>query len=254
MCFLVTVCVSIKIYAKEWQPYKGHTRKKKLKTFSDFLELWENATNFANQQGRSPWRPFNIWNEAIHSCWMKKSSKKGWCDVQKIKTFLQSVGDYDIKNHIDFFFFFLHWHLLRRWENEYTSIRWKWSDSSRVCVMLWDIVTPSREEGRQAGTMCFLDSRCWLLMSIEKNERTGFNKNIQMSRVYTPGNNMLISYTLASLAGYTHRAYWQQWCPSLCRWGLWNGMFLSLETDPVGKGIWNKANSWICVAEPYLRA
>lgn len=25
MCFLVTVCVSIKIYAKEWQPYKGHT-------------------------------------------------------------------------------------------------------------------------------------------------------------------------------------------------------------------------------------
>lgn len=30
-------------------------------------------------------------------------------------------------------------------------------------------------------------------------------------------------------------------------------MFLSLETDQLGKGILNKANSWICVAEPYLR-
>lgn len=188
---------------------------------------------------------------------MKNQVKKGWCDVQKIKTFLQSVGDYDIKNHVDFFFFFcigICLEKMRKWIH--TSVCWEWSDSSRVCVMLWDIVTPSREEGRQAGAMCFLDSRSLTSNEYreEWNENFGFNKNIQMSRVYTPGNNMLISYTLASLAGTPVMHTGNSDVLPLCRWGLWNGMFLSLETDQLGKGIWNKANSWICVAEPYLRA
>lgn len=138
----------------------------------------------------------------------EKSSKKGvmWCTENK--NVFQSVGDYDIKNHIDFF---LHWHLVRedggKWIHMY--IRWKWSDSSRgVCYAFGDIVTPSREEGRQAGTMCFLDSRS--LTSNEYREEwneIGFNKNIQMSRVYTPGTHVNTYIHWAHPWWYTHRAY-----------------------------------------------
>lgn len=158
---------------KEWQPYKGHARekKKKLNTFSDFLELWENATNFTDHQGRSTSCLFNIWNEAIHSCWMKYQVKKGWCDVHKIKTFLQSVGDYDIRNHMDFFFFFALAFAQRRWENEYTQVFTEKDLTAVGCVLCCGILShQARKREDRLGPCASWIQGLWLLMSIEKNE------------------------------------------------------------------------------------